>query len=70
MLTVFSGFSYSSRSPSPSPAPPPPPPPPPTIFPPSRFDLYSKADSVPKVEELRPYYQRLIDEYIPGVINF
>lgn len=32
----------------------------------SKFDLYSKADSLPKREELYEYYQNLIDKYIPG----
>lgn len=36
----------------------------------SQFDLYSKADSLPNVDELRPYYQELIDEFIPGKIKF
>jgi len=29
------------------------------------YDLYSKSDDVPKVEELKPYYMELIDEYFP-----
>ncbi|CRK32120.1 hypothetical protein BN1723_003804 [Verticillium longisporum] len=29
------------------------------------YDLYSKSDDAPTVEELRPYYQELIDEYFP-----
>lgn len=32
----------------------------------NKFDLYSKADNLPKVEELKTYYQKLIDKYIPG----
>jgi inositol oxygenase len=36
----------------------------------NKFDLYSKSDDVPKVEELIPYYQSLIDKYIPGVLEF
>ncbi len=32
----------------------------------SKFDLYSKADELPKIEELKTYYQGLIDKYIPG----
>ena len=32
----------------------------------SKFDLYSKADDLPKVEDLKDYYQKLIDKYIPG----
>ncbi|KZF19854.1 inositol oxygenase [Xylona heveae TC161] len=30
------------------------------------YDLYSKSDDVPKVEELKPYYLELIDEYFPN----
>ncbi|KAJ6042757.1 uncharacterized protein N7446_013823 [Penicillium canescens] len=29
------------------------------------YDLYSKSDEVPNVEELKPYYLELIDEYFP-----
>ncbi|KAL2175884.1 inositol oxygenase [Thermothelomyces heterothallicus CBS 202.75] len=29
------------------------------------YDLYSKSDEVPKVEELKPYYLELIDEFFP-----
>jgi len=29
------------------------------------YDLYSKSDEVPTVEELKPYYLDLIDEYFP-----
>lgn len=32
----------------------------------NRFDLYSKADSVPDVPALLPYYQSLADKYLPG----
>jgi len=34
------------------------------------FDLYTKADSEPDVEALRPYYQSLIDKYIPGKLHW
>lgn len=35
------------------------------------YDLYSKSDELPKVEELRPYYEELIDEFFPEkVINW
>ncbi|RCN40783.1 hypothetical protein ANCCAN_13273 [Ancylostoma caninum] len=29
-------------------------------------DLYSKNDEKPDIEQLKPYYQSLIDKYIPG----
>ncbi|ORX38954.1 myo-inositol oxygenase [Kockovaella imperatae] len=32
------------------------------------YDLYSKSDEPPKVSELKPYYQGLIDKWIPGEI--
>ncbi|GAB9475860.1 Inositol oxygenase [Globisporangium polare] len=32
----------------------------------NKFDLYTKADTHPVVEELWPYYQSLIDKYLPG----
>ena len=34
----------------------------------SQFDLYSKADRLPDRDALMPYYQSLIDKYIPGEI--
>jgi len=33
-------------------------------------DLYSKVDSQPDIEALRHYYQRLVDEYIPGEVHW
>jgi len=36
----------------------------------SKFDLYSKADTVPDVKKLKPYYQKLIDKYIPGELSW
>ncbi|TWU72005.1 hypothetical protein ED733_003635 [Metarhizium rileyi] len=32
------------------------------------YDLYSKSDEVPSVEELKPYYMDLIDEFFPQKI--
>lgn len=32
----------------------------------NEFDLYTKSDSIPDVKALTPYYQSLIDKYIPG----
>jgi len=34
------------------------------------FDLYTKADETPDVEALRPYYQSLIDKYLPGKLRW
>jgi inositol oxygenase len=31
----------------------------------NQFDLYSKADEVPDVQKLKPYYQKLISKYFP-----
>ena len=36
----------------------------------SKFDLYSKSDAVPDVKKLRPYYQSLIDKFLPGTLEF
>ncbi len=36
----------------------------------SKYDLYSKADEYPDIDKLEPYYQQLIDEYVPGLISF
>ncbi|XP_018621284.1 inositol oxygenase [Scleropages formosus] len=32
----------------------------------NKFDLYTKTTHLPDVEELKPYYQSLIDKYCPG----
>ena len=29
------------------------------------YDLYSKSDGLPDMEQLKPYYLELIDEYFP-----
>lgn len=34
------------------------------------YDLYSKSDRQPDAAELRPYYQGLIDRYLPARLNF
>ena len=34
------------------------------------YDLYSKADSRPNVEQLRPYYEELIAKYFPPQIDW
>lgn len=36
----------------------------------SEFDLYTKSDSLPDLEALTPYYQSLIDKYIPGTVRW
>ncbi len=36
----------------------------------NRYDLYSKGDARPNVQELKPYYMDLIDEYLPGTLNW
>lgn len=36
----------------------------------NKFDLYTKAAEIPDVEKLKPYYQSLIDKYMPGKIKF
>ena len=37
----------------------------------SKFDLYSKDEkSLPDIESLKDYYQKLVDKYIPGKIKF
>ncbi len=36
----------------------------------NRFDLYSKGDARPDVQELTPYYKDLIDEFVPGKLRW
>jgi len=36
----------------------------------NKFDLYTKADKRPVVEELWPYYQGLIDKFLPGKLDW
>ena len=36
----------------------------------SPYDLYSKAESRPNVEELRPYYEGLISRYFPSLVRW
>lgn len=36
----------------------------------NKFDLYTKNDAVPDIEKLWPYYEKLIDKYIPGMIEW
>lgn len=34
------------------------------------YDLYSKSDSPPNVQELRPYYEGLIKKYFPDEVEW
>ena len=34
------------------------------------YDLYSKGEAKPNVEKLKPFYLELIDEYLPGKLNW
>uniref|UniRef100_A0A0B7AV35 Inositol oxygenase n=1 Tax=Arion vulgaris TaxID=1028688 RepID=A0A0B7AV35_9EUPU len=36
----------------------------------NKFDLYTKSQDLPDVNELREYYQDLIDKYLPGKIRW
>ncbi|ODM93625.1 Inositol oxygenase [Orchesella cincta] len=36
----------------------------------NKYDLYTKCTDVPDIEELKPYYQSLIDKYIPGDLEW
>ncbi|XP_049789945.1 inositol oxygenase-like isoform X2 [Schistocerca nitens] len=36
----------------------------------NKYDLYSKSDEMPDIEKLKPYYQSLIDKYVPGVLSW
>uniref|UniRef100_T1PBA6 Inositol oxygenase n=1 Tax=Musca domestica TaxID=7370 RepID=T1PBA6_MUSDO len=36
----------------------------------NRYDLYTKSAKVPDIEALWPYYQGLIDKYLPGELEF
>ena len=35
-----------------------------------QYDLYSKSDAAPDITALRPYYQGLIDKYLPAQIRW
>jgi len=35
----------------------------------NNYDLYSKSDRSPRATELRPYYEGLIDRYLPAKLN-
>lgn len=36
----------------------------------NKYDLYTKNNEVPDIEKLWPYYEKLIDKYIPGVLEW
>ncbi|XP_052752073.1 inositol oxygenase-like [Galleria mellonella] len=36
----------------------------------NRYDLYTKSAAIPDVEALWPYYESLIDKYMPGILEF
>ncbi|XP_055343989.1 inositol oxygenase-like [Paramacrobiotus metropolitanus] len=36
----------------------------------NKFDLYTKCERFPDIEALKPYYQALIDKYMPGKLEF
>jgi inositol oxygenase len=36
----------------------------------NQFDLYTKSDEKPDIEKLWPYYQDLIDEFMPGKLDW
>ncbi|CAB0009103.1 unnamed protein product [Nesidiocoris tenuis] len=36
----------------------------------NKFDLYTKNNAVPDIEKLWPYYEQLIEKYIPGIIEW
>jgi inositol oxygenase len=36
----------------------------------NRYDLYSKAEERPNLEELRPYYEELTQEFFPDPLNW
>lgn len=36
----------------------------------NKFDLYTKCPHIPDLDELIPYYQGLIDKYLPGKLRF
>lgn len=36
----------------------------------SQYDLYTKSQAIPDIEKLWPYYEQLIEKYIPGVLEW
>ncbi|KAI4455093.1 myoinositol oxygenase [Holotrichia oblita] len=36
----------------------------------NQYDLYTKSEKIPNIEELWPYYESLIEKYLPGVLEW
>jgi inositol oxygenase len=36
----------------------------------NQYDLYTKSTDVPDIEKLWPYYEKLIEKYIPGILEW
>jgi len=36
----------------------------------NKYDLYTKSTKIPDISSLKPYYQTLIDKYLPGTVSF
>ncbi|XP_043489389.1 inositol oxygenase [Polistes fuscatus] len=36
----------------------------------NKYDLYTKSAAIPDIEQLWPYYEKLIDKYIPGTLEW
>ncbi|XP_018325438.1 inositol oxygenase [Agrilus planipennis] len=36
----------------------------------NKYDLYTKSTTIPDIESLWPYYEKLIDKYMPGVLEW
>ena len=36
----------------------------------NKFDLYTKSETIPDIESLWPYYEKLIEKYIPGELEW
>ncbi|CAG0905504.1 unnamed protein product [Cyprideis torosa] len=35
-----------------------------------KFDLYTKKESLPDIESLKPYYRGLVEKYCPGKLKW
>ncbi|KRT78802.1 hypothetical protein AMK59_6552, partial [Oryctes borbonicus] len=36
----------------------------------NQYDLYTKSEVIPNIEELWPYYEGLIEKYLPGILEW